>query len=121
MGKRSNCIRKYHKSNKKSIKSQIMFARVNYNRSIRYTLGYNERKLRLGKAECILAENFLKDVDILSRKDKLYRFERLNVLNEKAKANTLHISLSFHPSDRLDNDQMKDLARQYMEKLHLDH
>jgi hypothetical protein len=98
-----------------------MFARVNYNRSIRHTLGYNERKLRLGKAECILAENFLKDVDVLSRKDKLYRFERLNVLNEKAKANTLHISLSFHPSDRLDNDQMKELARQYMEKLHLDH
>jgi len=97
-----------------------MFARVNYNRSIRNTLGYNERKLKLGKAECILAENFLKDVDRLSREDKLYRFERLNVLNEKTKANALHISLSFHPSDKLDDQQMAELARVYMEKLHLD-
>jgi hypothetical protein len=98
-----------------------MFARVNYNRNIRETLGYNERKLKLGRGECILAENFMKDADQLTRKDKLYRFERLNVLNEKAKANTLHISLSFHPSDRLSNDQMRELAKKYMERLHLDH
>ena len=98
-----------------------MFARVNYNRNIRETLGYNERKLNLGNAECILAENFMKDADRLTREDKLYRFERLNVLNEKAKANALHISLSFHPSDGLSNDQMRELARQYMEELHLDH
>jgi hypothetical protein len=98
-----------------------MFARVNYNRNIRNTLDYNERKLRLGKAECLLAENFMKDADRLSRTDKLYRFERLNILNEKTKANALHISLSFHPSEKLDNDQMKELASQYMKKLHLDH
>jgi len=97
-----------------------MFARVNYNRSIRHTLGYNEQKLRQGKAECILAENFMKDPELLNRQDKLYRFQRLHVLNEKTKANTLHISLSFHPTERFGNDQMKELARQYMEKLHLD-
>jgi hypothetical protein len=97
-----------------------MFARVNYNRSIRHTLNYNERKMKLGKAECLLAENFLKDPELLSRDDKLYRFTRLNVLNDKAKANTLHISLSFHPTDKIDNELMKELARRYMGKLHLD-
>ena len=98
-----------------------MFARVNYNRSIRRTLGYNESKLRLGKAECLLAENFLKDPERLSREDKLNRFERLHVLNEKTKANTLHISLSFHPSDKLDNYQMKRITAAYMKNLSLDH
>jgi hypothetical protein len=97
-----------------------MFARVNYNRCIRHTLYYNERKLSLGKAECILAENFLKDPDRLSYEDKLYRFKRLNVLNDVTKANALHISLNFHPSDRIDNELMKELAKRYMEKLHLD-
>jgi Relaxase/Mobilisation nuclease domain len=97
-----------------------MFARVNYNRSIRHTLNYNERKMKLGKAECLLAENFLKDPQLLSRDDKLSRFTRLNVLNDKAKANTLHISLNFHPTDQIDNELMKELARKYMEKLHLD-
>ena len=97
-----------------------MFARVNYNRSIRHTVDYHERKMHLCKAQCILAENFLKDPDLLSRGDKLYFFERLNVLNEKTKANTLHICLSFHPLDDLSNDQMKELAREYMKELHLD-
>jgi hypothetical protein len=97
-----------------------MFARVNYNRSVRHTLNYNERKMKLGKAECLLAEHFLKDPELLSRDDKLYRFTRLNVLNEKAKANTLHISLNFHPKDQIDNELMKELARKYMKKLYLD-
>ncbi len=96
-----------------------MFARVNYNRSIRDTLYYNEQKLRLGKAECLLAENFLKDPDRLSGIDKLYHFKRRHELNDVAKANTPHISVSFHPSDKIDNELMKELSRKYMEKLGL--
>lgn len=97
-----------------------MFARVNYNRNIRVSLNYNERKLRLGKAECLLAENFLKDPDRLTLPDKLYHFQRRHELNDVAKANALHISVSFHPSDKIDNELMKELSRKYMAKLGLD-
>jgi hypothetical protein len=98
-----------------------MYASVRYNRSISYSLNYNELKLSQGKAELLLAENFLKDPERLSREDKLNRFARLHVLNDAAKANTLHISLSFHPSDLLDNQRMMALSRYYMEKLDLAH
>jgi hypothetical protein len=97
-----------------------VFARVNYNRSIRHTLEYNERKLRQGQAECLLADNFLKDKDGLTQKDKLRRFQRLNGLHKGAKTNTLHISLSFHPSDQVDDSKMAEIARDYMQRLDLD-
>ncbi|MDP4260061.1 MAG: relaxase/mobilization nuclease domain-containing protein [Bacteroidota bacterium] len=97
-----------------------MFARVNYNRSIRHTLGYNERKLRQGQAQRLLAANFLKDTNNLTQKDMLRRFQRLNGLHSVAKTNTLHISLSFHPSDQLDDRRMTDIARAYMQRLNLD-
>jgi len=37
---------------------------------------YNENKVMLHKAECLMAENFLKDVSHLSVEDKLHRFVR---------------------------------------------
>jgi hypothetical protein len=69
----------------------------------------------LKHADCILAENFLKDAEDLSRKDKLIHFQRLNSLNERTKLNTVHISMNFHPSEQLSNEQMKQLAKEYME------
>jgi hypothetical protein len=91
-----------------------MYVKIKTNRNIAQTLRYHEQKLELKEAQCILAENFLKDTDELSRKDKLIHFQRLNSLNERTKVNTVHISMNFHPSEQLSNDQMRELAKEYM-------
>lgn len=39
------------------------------------------------------------------------------MLNKKAKVNSVHISLNFDPSDKLNKDGLKDIADTYMQKI----
>lgn len=75
-----------------------MVARINTGKSISKALNYNEQKVLQGKAECILASGFIKDIHQLNFYDKQHHFERLTSLNEKASVNTLHVSLNFGSS-----------------------
>lgn len=97
-----------------------MFAKIATSKSIRNTLRYNEQKIEQGTGECLLAENFAKDLDRLTIKDKLFHFERRTSLNEESEKVILHISLNFHPSDKLSNTQMESIAREYMQKMDMD-
>lgn len=85
-------------------------------RNIAKSLTYNERKVTLGIAECLEAANFLKTLPHLSFEDKLRRFEKRMDLNERVCTNQ-HITLNFDPSDRLSNDQMKKITKQYMKDI----
>lgn len=76
---------------------------------------YNENKVREGVAVCIAENNFLKRYDQLSLRDKLQRFNLLTELNPGVKKHTLHISLNFHPSEKFTHDELRDIARDYME------
>lgn len=98
-----------------------MYAKISYTKNIDRALRYNELKLEQGKAECIVAHNFIKDLDQLTRVDKLDRFQQLISLNERVKMNTLHISLNFHSSEKLSNEQMEVMAKHYMQKIGFDH
>jgi hypothetical protein len=84
--------------------------------SITRSLLYNEQKVQLKQAECILAENFLKESDRLTWKDKLHRFERRQQLNERV-TTSQHISLNFDPTDNLSNEKMRAISRTYMKEL----
>jgi len=84
--------------------------------SIARSLMYNEQKVTQKQAECILADNFLKDVDQLTLKDKLLRFERRQQLNQRV-TTSQHISLNFDPADNLSNEKMQAIARTYMKEL----
>jgi len=95
-----------------------MYAKIKFTKSILHTLWYNEAKLRHGKAEPLLAENFIKDLEDLTWDDKLYHFQRLNIMNQWAQS-TLHISLNFHPSDNLSNTTMQNITREYMQGMKL--
>src|SRR5690606_18865797 len=44
-------------------------------------------------------------------------FERFTSLNERAITNVLHVSLNFDPSDKLDNENLMDIAKTYMERI----
>ena len=93
-----------------------MRPKIMTSRSIARSLSYNEEKVRLGKAECLTAANFLKDLPRLTPEDKLHSFQRRMDLNERV-STSLHITLNFDPSDKLSNGQMKQIASQYMKEI----
>ena len=81
------------------------------------TLSYNEEKLEAGQARCLDAGNFAKDIKDLTWEDKLYHFTRLTLLNEKIIKPGLHISLNFHPTDKLSDAQLVQISREYLDKM----
>lgn len=93
-----------------------MRPKITSSHSITRSLRYNEEKIGLGKAECILAANFVKDLSHLSFEDKLYRFKHRMELNDKV-STSLHITLNFDPLDQLSNDRMTAIAKQYMKDI----
>ncbi len=94
-----------------------MVARINTGKKISMAINYNEHKLKQGIAELLSAQNFMKDAEHLNFYDKLHHFQKMTSLNEKAKTNTLHVSLNFDPSEKLSNEKMKIIADRYMQKI----
>lgn len=92
-----------------------MVARINTSKSVSKVLNYNEQKVANGKAKCIIACGFIKDIDKLNFHDKLNRFERLILLNDRVSVNTLHVSLNFDPSEKLTTEKLQAIAGRYME------
>lgn len=84
---------------------------------IKGALNYNEQKVLQGKARCIQASLFLKELDDLGFYDKLDRFTALNGRNRRARTNTLHISLNFAPGEKLPPETLNIIASTYMEKI----
>jgi hypothetical protein len=95
-----------------------MYAKIKTNKCVRSTLYYNEKKQALSKAQCLAAENFVKDLDQLTYKDKLYHLRRLTSLNDNVVHNGLHISINFHPMDKLSDKDMVQIATTYMKLGH---
>jgi hypothetical protein len=73
----------------------------------------------LGTAECLSARNFLKDLRDLDFRDKQYHIQRLTSLNEAVTNRVLHIALTFHPTEKLSNQQMAGLAEEYLQRMKL--
>lgn len=94
-----------------------MVARINTGKSIRKALSYNEKKVQEGQAEVISAHYFLKDKEQLNFSEKMATFQKLISLNERTTTNTLHVSLNFDPSDKLDNEQLVAIANDYMNRI----
>lgn len=94
-----------------------MVARINTGKSIRKALSYNEKKVQEGQAEVISAHYFLKDKEQLNFSEKMATFQKLISLNERTTTNTLHVSLNFDPSEKLDNEQLVAIANDYMNRI----
>lgn len=94
-----------------------MVAIVNSRKDVRRTLSYNEEKVIDGVAQCIMANLFPKEVNKLTFHDKLRRFTDLNQRNLRTKTNTLHISLNFDPSEKLDTKTLNQIATSYMDRI----
>jgi hypothetical protein len=94
-----------------------MVAKITIPKSIEAALNYNEKKVQKGAAECLLAANYLSEAKNMNFYQKLNGFEMLNNLNSRATTKTIHISLNFHPSEKLSNDKLIEVANVYMEKI----
>ncbi len=91
-----------------------MVARIKRTHSLSRSINYNEKKVQLGVAECIHAVNYPKDLEALNFYNKLHRLEHQAALNERVKANSVHISLNFHESDKLNSEKLCAIAESYM-------
>ena len=80
-------------------------------------LNYNEQKVKQNKAECIMAVNYPKDLSRLNFHSKLTRLVKQASLNENVKRNSIHISLNFHPSEKLSRQNLEEIATTYMDKI----
>lgn len=94
-----------------------MVARIKTPAAIIRALNYNEQKVKQGYAVLLHAANYLKDADELNFKEKLKRFQDLIMLNERAKKNSLHISLNFDNSDKLSAEKFIVIANTYMNRI----
>lgn len=86
-------------------------------KSMRGAISYNEAKVREGSAELILASRFGCDVSELSFSQKLHRFDLLNQNCTRSAYNTVHLSLNFSPEDKLDAEQLQQIAGDYMQRI----
>lgn len=94
-----------------------MVAKIVIGRSIQGILHYNENKVGIGDAKLILAVGFASEIEQMNFKQKLARFENLNLLKPSVKTNALHITLNFDASERLDNLKVQQVAMAYMDKI----
>jgi hypothetical protein len=94
--------RKKDRSNSKQV-----VAKINSSKAISRALNYNEQKVKKGAALCLYAGNFFKEGSNLSFYEKLHHFQSLQKLNEGVKTNSVHISISFHPSEKISNETME--------------
>lgn len=86
-------------------------------KSMRGAISYNEAKVRDGSAELILASKFGCDVSELSFSQKLHRFDILTQNCTRSAYNTVHLSLNFSPEDKLDAEQLQQIASDYMQRI----
>lgn len=94
-----------------------MVAKVVSGKSIRGILHYNETKVNNAEAQLLMACGFPRDPEQLSFKNKLERFEKLTSQNEKTKTNAMHISLNFSVKDVVDDELLKRIALDYMDRI----
>jgi hypothetical protein len=94
-----------------------MVAKIITGKNIRGLLLYNENKVETYKAELIMASRFGGDIEQLSFKNKLTRFENLTMLNSRVKTNALHIMLNFDTSEKISIAHLQQITAAYMEKI----
>lgn len=94
-----------------------MVARINTGKNIRVTLNYNEQKVQQKQAEILGGCNLLMEAEQMNFQEKLVTFQKLTSLNERVVTNTLHVSLNFDPSEKLDNEQLISIASDYMQRI----
>lgn len=94
-----------------------MVAVIHTSTRLRSVLLYNEKKLELGKAECILAFHYPKDAASLSFDQRLNRIQRQLASTKRTKVNMVHVSLNLDPSEKLNKEQLAEISKAYLKRI----
>ncbi|NRF41132.1 relaxase/mobilization nuclease domain-containing protein [Pedobacter foliorum] len=92
-----------------------MVALIKMIKSISRSFYYNERKLSLGDASCLMVENYPLQLAELNQSDRLQMLQKMAALNPRTKVNGLHIFLNFDPSNQLSSGVLREIAKFYMQ------
>lgn len=91
-----------------------MVAKIKSGKSLIGALNYNENKVKQGKALLIDVAGYYKDRDDLSFYDKLFRLTDLAAMNQRAKTNSVHISLNFPNGENLPDEKLSEIVKDYL-------
>ncbi|GGB23932.1 relaxase/mobilization nuclease domain-containing protein [Puia dinghuensis] len=92
-----------------------MHANVQSSPSIAKTLNYHEQKMSERVAECIAAENFVKDRQSLTREDIEYSFKQRLSLHDTIQKPVFHPALQFGKGEKIADATLAAIGREYME------
>jgi Relaxase/Mobilisation nuclease domain len=94
-----------------------MVAKIKSGKSLIGALNYNENKVKQGNAKLIAASGYVKGHEELSFHDKLFRLTDLAARNLRTKTNTVHLSLNFDISEKIDQGLLVAIADEYMKRI----
>lgn len=80
-------------------------------------LNYNENKVKEGIAMRLDQNLFEQPVNTLSFHEKVKVFEAFMKENRRATTKAVHISLNFHPGEKLTEATLKQIANEYMDRI----
>lgn len=95
-----------------------MIAKISSTENLGGALGYNFKKVEKGEASILLAaELFQSKEGRYTMEDMLADMEALIPKNCRTKKTVFHCSLNPHPDEKLSNETLMQIAREYMEAL----
>jgi hypothetical protein len=94
-----------------------MVVRISTGKSIQGVIRYNESKRDQSVAKLIGSQGFSKGVEDLSSNQLAKRFEGLTSLNWRTNTNAVHISLNFSPEEKLSEEQLIAISKDYLLKI----
>ena len=95
-----------------------MIAKISATENLGGALGYNFKKVEKGEANILLAAELYQDKDgRYTMEDVLADMEALIPKNCRTKKTVFHCSLNPHPDEKLSDERLTQIAREYMEAL----
>lgn len=95
-----------------------MVAKINVGSSLFGALSYNQEKVDMGEAKILFSNRIIQQPDADYNMYLILKsFEPYLEVNKRTEKLSLHISLNPHPDDKLSDQQLGDIAQEYMEKM----
>lgn len=95
-----------------------MVAKINSGSSLFGALAYNQEKVNADEAKILFSNRIIQNSDgSYNMHNCMESFEPYLAANNKTEKPVLHISLNPHPDDKLTDEQLCDIAQEYMDKL----
>ena len=95
-----------------------MVAKISHGSSLYGALSYNQEKVDEGLGKVLGSNMMLEPADgVFSVGASMADFERMMPAHITTKNPAIHISLNPHPDDKLTDDQLADIGREYMDRL----